>query len=165
VKKTFLILLISGMFASGCASKPKIPRTDCRTFSEYSAIVIKPFNAGRAIVSNAIDVGDGTSTQYGISDSISEKLKGRLDDNKKFDKVQISGSCTDHTLIIEGNITGLSYHKGKFHVFVNGNVSDCKTGESLYKFELEETDSKLMSIPNQIAREISNRTMDRLFCI
>ncbi|MEK7304315.1 MAG: hypothetical protein AAB174_04625 [Pseudomonadota bacterium] len=164
MKKSFLILFISGMFVSGCASEPKIPRTDCRTFSEYSTIVLKPFNAGRAIVENA-DVGNGTSTLNGISDSIGEKLKSRLDDYKKFDKIQIAGSCADHTLIIEGNITGLSHRKGKFHVFVNGNVSDCKTGESLYKFELEETDSKLMSIPNQIAGKISKRTMDRLFCI
>ena len=163
--KIFIAIVVSSMLASGCTTTAFMPIANCKPLSAYNTVILMPFSTDRVVVlEKRVRMIASPDTLSVISDTISEKLKDRLDNSGKFDKVIINGNCVDHAIKIEAKVTALTHHKGRYHIFAEGKISDCKTGVPLYKFELDERDSNLLVIPNQIANEVFNGIQKRMVC-
>lgn len=166
MKKLCLFIAVSGLLVTGCASNSTFsPVANCKPLAAYNSVAITPFSTDRVIVTEVrLQTIASTGTLNGISDSVSATLKSRLDKTRKFDKVVTNGSCTDRAVKIAGKLTAFTHRKGRYYLHATGELSDCKTGESLYKFELTESDSDLLMIPKQIADEVFYGIQGRMSC-
>jgi hypothetical protein len=122
--------------------------------------VISPFNGDAALV----EEGQYRGLPHDIAVATTERLKDQIENSHIFSKVIQSSDCADRAIKIDGKIYSLIHHRRAFHVGVRGHIINCQNGETLYKYDADEQDSKSITLPGQIAEELTNGIKARLIC-
>ena len=162
-----LSLLLSGCFIVNLHNKLFNP-PDCSKPSPFSTVIITPFSTDEVLIEGitegkeVVNIGGGLK---GITNRIGETLKDKLAEYKKFDKISQGGECGDHSIKVEGKVIDLAHiFRTGYVVLVRGEIFNCSTGESLYKFEVKEDDDELYIVPEKIGRKIADEIYDKLLC-
>lgn len=162
-----LSLILSGCFVVNLHNKLFNP-PDCSKPSPFSTVTIIPFSTDEVLIEGISEgkemtnIGGGLK---GITNRIGESLKDKLSAYRKFDKISQGSECGDRSIKVEGKVVSLAHiHRTGFVLFVRGEILNCTTGESLYKFEVKEDDDELYKVPDKIAKKIAEEIYDKLLC-
>ncbi|HEX9021057.1 MAG TPA: hypothetical protein VF903_07335 [Nitrospirota bacterium] len=137
------------------------PTAGCQPLSAFDTIIIAPFNGDAALVEEE----KYEHLPREVARAASEQLKINIEEDHLFKKVLQSSNCADHAVKIDGSIYSLIHSRRTFHLGVRGQVVNCQTGESLYRFDNDdEQDSDIVILPRQIAEKISEGIRAKLKC-
>jgi hypothetical protein len=153
---TFMLLL---PLLLGCAKYYLTPVSACRPLSAYDTLIIAPFDGDSAFVEEE----KYTHLPRSIANATPDHLKEKVEDTHLFRNVAISPNCADHAVKLDGKIYSLSHHRG-FYAGIRGKIIDCKTGESLYKYDKEEQDDDSINLPPQIASKLASGIRAKMAC-
>jgi hypothetical protein len=163
MNKNLLICIIGLLFFSvGCMSTNTYlqPTSACKPLSAFDTLVISPFNGDAAFVEEDRYRG----IPHDIAVATTDELKDLAEDGHLFRKVIQSSDCPKHAVKIDGKIYSLIHHRG-FHAGVRGQIINCQTGETLYKFNNDdEQDSDSYKLPRQIAEKLTDGIKAKLTC-
>jgi hypothetical protein len=163
MKKNVLISIIIALFFSiGCVSYNTYlkPTSTCQPLSAFNTLVISPFNGDAAFV----EEDQYRAIPHDIAVATTDELKELVENSHLFSKVILSSDCPKHAIKIEGKIYRLIHHRG-FHAGVRGQIVNCQTGESLYKFDNDdEQDEDSYKLPGQIAEKLTDGIKAKLTC-
>jgi hypothetical protein len=162
MKKNLLICSMVMLFLSiGCTNTYLKPTSTCQPLSAFDTLVISPFNGDAAFV----EEGQYRGLPHDIAVATTERLKDQIENSHMFRKVIQSSDCADRAIKIDGKIYSLINHRG-FHAGVRGQIINCQTGESLYKFDNDdESDSESFKLPIQIAEKLTDGIKAKLICV
>jgi len=145
----------------GCTNTYLKPTSTCQPLSAFNTLVISPFTGDKAFVEEE----QYRSFPHDIVIAITEQLKDQMEDSHMFNKVIQSSDCSDRAIKIDGKIYSLIHHRRSFHIGIRGQLINCQTGESLYKFDNDdEQDSEIIKLPGQIAGKLINGIKAKLIC-
>lgn len=161
MEKNLLICITVVLFlGTGCVNTYLKPTSTCQPLSAFDTLVISPFNGDAAIVEEERYRG----IPHDIALETTEDLKDEVENNHLFRKVIESSACAKHAIKIDGKIYRLIHHRG-FHAGVRGQIIDCQTGESIYKFNNDdEQDDDSYKLPSQIAVKLTDGIKAKLSC-
>lgn len=159
---TICIVTVFLLFV-GCTNINKTlrPTSVCQPLSAFDTIIIAPINGDSALVEEE---------QYrhlprDIALATTNSLKDQIEDAHIFKKVKQSSDCADHAIKIDAKIYSLIHHRRSFHVGIRGQILNCLTGESIYKFDSDdEQDSEIIKLPGQIADKLVDGIKTKLTC-
>ncbi len=137
------------------------PTAQCVPLNQYGKIAIVDFKTDRTITT------EEWSTPQIVRNSsrlITEHLKDRLNDLKKFNEVVVTDECPQGAMKIVGEINTFYHNKRRFHASVKGDFVDCKTGVSLYKFDWDEPAKTIANLPQRIAIRLSVAVDKQFIC-
>jgi len=136
------------------------PTSTCQPLSAFDTLVISPFNGDAAFVEEE----QYRLLPHQIAVATTEQLKDQIEDSHMFSKVIQSSDCVDRAIRIDGKIYILSHKRRSFNVFSRGQIINCQTGESLYKFDKENNNSESSKLPHEIAEDLTGGIKERLTC-
>jgi len=161
--------LIISVFLFGCIKKT--PDINCvPPLSKFNTINLLTFDTESVID----EFGAGPSTLKGITNAIMDELEKKLFEDKNFSRIyRGSNECTVGTLIVEGKLVQMKYKvkgihskitddlsitraKGKYEILANTRVVNCKTGETLFLFETNDSDSDLYDLSKNLGGDIAD---------
>jgi len=152
--------LVVLLLNNGCINTYLRPTTTCKPLSTFDTLVISPFNGDAAFVEEDRYKG----IPHDIAVATTEELKDQVENSHMFRKVIQSSECVKHAVKIDGKIYSLIHHRG-FHAGIRGQLINCETGESLYKFNNDdEQDSESYKLPSQIAEKLTEGMRAKLKC-
>lgn len=163
MKKLFLVSLLASLLVFGCHRNVAKPTGQCVPLSQYNKIVIADFRTDRTIITE----NEPWSTPESIKNTarlITEGLKNKLEEQRKFNQVVVSNECIPGALRIAGEIDTFFHKKRRFHATVKGEFIDCQTGVSLYKFGWLEAGNTLPALPERIANRLRDAVSMQLVC-
>jgi hypothetical protein len=161
-----LLVAVSFLFIMGCASNRTslTPVNGCKPLSSFSAVNLAPFDTSTTIVTNVISKDSMVSSLTGYVHEINDQLKSKLEATRRFNKISNGSECGSQVLKIEGKIMALEQDRNKIHVIIRGSIQQCNTGEILYKFEQDDTDSALFRTAEIIADKIAVDITNQMTC-
>ena len=172
MKKLFFVICFLSLINSGCFIQKMHNKLfnppDCSKPAAFATVIIAPFGTDEVMfdgITEGKEITNIGSSLKGITSRMEEQLNDKLTEYKKFDKIILGGNCVDGSIKIEGKVIELAHrHRTGYVMLVRGKILNCSTGESLYKFEIEEDDDELHSVPDKIAREIAEEIYEKLLC-
>jgi hypothetical protein len=140
-----------------------MPVSGCKSLSSYSVVNLTPFDTSTTIVSAAMRDNVSGSLR-GYVQEINDQLRTKLEATKKFSRVTDGAECGGQSLRIEGKIVALEQDRSKLRVLIRGNILQCSTGEVLYRFEQDDTDSALLRTAEIIADRLVVDIANQMTC-
>ena len=154
-----MVVLFLGI---GCTNMYLRPTSTCQPLSAFDTLVIAPFNGDSAFV----EEGQYRGLPHDIAVATTDRLKDQIEISHIFSKVIQSSDCADRAIKIDGKIYSLIHNRRSFHVGIRGQIINCQTGESLYKFDNDdESDSESFKLPSQIAEKLTDGIKAKLICV
>ena len=156
MKTSHYIYIMAIMFLStSCTHK----RTSCVSPSNIDNLVISPFNGNEAWVEEV----QYKELPQRISVEATEQLKEYIEGTKIFGKVIQSTDCVDRSLKVDGKLSSLTHHRG-FNITFRGKIFNCQTGETLFRFDHNLSDSGAIDLPHKIMEKVAY-DIENIMCV
>ncbi len=152
----------------GCAHRDHLrtntfltPTSTCQPLSVFDKIVVDQFDATSAYVEEE----QYKNVAPFIAAETPEKLKDQIEARHMFKTVIRASDCSGRAIRVDGKIYSLTQRHLQFHVGIRGQITNCETGESLFKYDSDdESDSESVQLPGQIASKLADGVQARMTC-